>query len=411
MATNLTWATDDKNQDLPIVSRTTLVNLPMTYRLADESPINVEKISREDTPDIFSLNEKETDIVLAKTLLLADGIFDGIDYFHKKFSQIDPQVFLLPAETVRKWFYTSCSTYKKISIEKYENCDKNLLEPAIFSRYFNFPTDPKDRPAYYRSNSMGFLNQKMIEDILQVAKRILNITVENDRIVIFGNTPYFVGRAIQFLINQSDSPIHPTIINFPFSGAPNTITSRNACHYEDDLVTPKRLVHFQKRLNSLGLMSNNADLLKGTTYIVDVIGSASGPAFMMETILRDFSKNKPGEIPNFQIISLNEFDNDLERSARIVSHFAKDGEKLELSFPSKEKTHFKIPAQVIYLPGHGDLDFGPDRNPSTRIFPKYNPIFWTDAYDDLLTKAPSGMAQILLDYFDENLKALTETKE
>ena len=107
---------------------------------------------------------------------------------------------------------------------------------------------------------------------------------------------------------------------------------------------------------------------------------------------------------------MNTFKEDEERHHLIASHFAQDDEHLELSFPSKKEVRFKVPAQVIFLKGHGSLDFIPDQCPATRIVPKYNPKFWTPEYDHLLTAPLSSIAQILLEHFDENLRVLMEKR-
>lgn len=67
-----------------------------------------------------------------------------------------------------------------------------------------------------------------------------------------------------------------------------------------------------------------------------------------------------------------------------------------------------VPAQVLLLPNHGILDSMPDSCPITRIVPKYNARFWTKEFDDLLTAPLSSIRKILLEHFDENVKALME---
>ncbi|MGN6670630.1 MAG: hypothetical protein ACTHJ4_03755, partial [Candidatus Nucleicultricaceae bacterium] len=238
------------------------------------------------------------------------------------------------------------------------------------------------------------------------AQKIIDATTEQDRIGLFGNTPYFGGRAMEHLLQNSTPSQKRTLIHLPFSGAPNTFSDRNVFSSADDIVTAERYAHFKNRLETLGLSPENPSMMEGTTYFVDVIGSGSGPAFTMETILREFSRKNHETHPNFEIIALNEFLEDDDRNMAIASKPANDGETVQLSFPSKESCHFSVPARVFYLEGHGQLDFIPDQCPATRIVPKFNAKFWSPSFDHILKAPLNSMAQILVDHFDENLKAL-----
>lgn len=361
--------------------------------------------------DILALSEEEVFKFLDKVSYLNSAIFnssDHHDHMAKEQHRIDPRVFLLPAETVRKWFYTHYNTWKKMPLEEYEAKDKALLLPQLFSTYFTFPEKHEERPAYYRHNALSFLTQKMIRDIRAVAQKIIDATTEQDRIVIFGNTPYFVGRAMEHLLQNAVPSNKRTLIYLPFSGAPNTRSVRNLFGASDDVVTDERFAHFKKRLETLGLSPENPSMREGTTYIVDVIGSGAGPAFTIKTILREFLKRNHETYPSFEIISLNKFIEECDRNMAIASKPADDGETTQLSFPSKEECHFMVPARVFYLEGHHHLDFIPDQCPATRIIPKFNPKFWSASFDHVLTAPLNSIAQILRDHFDENLKGLDQ---
>lgn len=405
------------------ISRTAIVDFSSPQFIATEEmlvehggdkPIEIKAIH-----DILELDEEGIFKFLRDEPYLNSAIFNSrvverkgqAPYYHdhmeREYYRIDPRVFLIPGETVRKWFYTCGSGYWVMSPEEYEQTDKATLKPELFSKYFTFPETVEERSAYYRTHAVSFLTQEMIRDTLSVARKIIAQTTPEDRVIIFGNTPYFIGRALDHLISLSDTPA-PKVIYLPFSGAPNIRSARNAGGWHKDMVTAERLEHFKGRLTQAGLMADNKEMLKGTTYIVDVIGGGSGPSFTMETILRDFQEKASEAVPNFEVISINRFVKDEERHHMIASKFAEDGEHLELSFPSKEHPKFKVPAQVMYLPGHVALDFVPDKCMATRIVPKYNPCFWSSEYDYLLEAPVSSIGQILLDHFDENLKALTE---
>lgn len=360
--------------------------------------------------DILALSEEKVlEFLTGESNLLGPAIYltrDDYDHMAGQKHRIDPRVFLLPAETVRKWFYTQYPTWEKKSLEDYEAADKTLLRPHLFSTYFTFPTNREERPAYYRNNALSFLTQKMVQDIRTTAQKIIDATTEQDRIVIFGNTPYFVGRAMEHLLQNSMPSQKRTLIHLPFSGAPNTSSERNAFSAADDIVTAERYAHFKNRLETLGLSPENPSMMEGTTYFVDVIGSGSGPAFTIGTLLREFSRKTHETHPNFEIIALNEFLEDNDANMAIASKPANDGETVQLSFPSKKSCHFTVPARVFYLEGHGQLDFIPDQCSATRIVPKFNAKFWSPSFDHTLKAPLNSIAQILLEHFDENLKAL-----
>lgn len=368
--------------------------------------------------DVLSASEEEQMQFLKTTPYLPNAIYkvreeEDLDYFICDIHRIDPSCFLLPAETVRKWYYTINFTSDRVSPETYESLDKGTLRPFIFNRFFNFPADPKERCVYYRNNPIGFIDQELIGWNLAAARRILRFTTSQDRIIIFGNTPYFVGRAIEFLTTERqklDALYQPPkLIYLPFSGAPNVKSTRNAFKTVRDKVTADRLAHFQRRLEKLGLCSDNPELLQGTTFIVDVVGAGTGLAFTMETILRDFRQYVSDDrLPDFEVISLNVFREDEPRNMGIASFPAGDGNHLELSFPYKHKPAFIVPAQVIYVKGHGTMDKIPEIHPMMRMVPEYNPWYWSEEFDYLLSAPRTPLQVIIEEHFQENLRALIE---
>lgn len=302
----------------------------------------------------------------------------------------------------------------KIPIKNFEEYKQKYPEQAeaIFStKYFGIPEDPLERKNYFLQNSLAFFNQSLIEGIYNVAKKIMATTKQSDYIVIFGNTPYFVGRALQKLISSDPSnPNHRTLIEFPFSGSPNRARALNFPDYRN-FVTEDRLVHLQERLKLAGLTPENKDLQKNSVYFVDVIASGAGLAYVIEDLLRTFAKAEV-PAPNFNIITLNKIniDNpDDTRNAKIADKNANDGDHLTLYFPSKEDLHFSIDANVIFLKGHTLLDQLPSHD--WRIFPEYNAAYWQSEYDYLLHKPQQKFTKTLLEYFDTNIDALMHKNE
>lgn len=233
-------------------------------------------VPRPNDIDTSALDEKSLFDFLSRLPYLDDAIFssrDGHDHMQQEQDRIDPRVFLLKPDVVRKWYYTYKCIADRMSAEEYEKADHSQLKPELFSQYFTFPDTSEERSAYYRTHKISFLSQELIQNIYLTAQRILKQTTFKDRIVIFGNTPYFVGRALERIMSQypEQANTYPKVIYLPFSGAPNIKSARNPFGFFYDPVTPHRFAHFKNRLRSLGLLSDNTSLLEGITYIVDVI--------------------------------------------------------------------------------------------------------------------------------------------
>jgi hypothetical protein len=300
----------------------------------------------------------------------------------------------------------------KTNTESFEEFKKKYPEKAeaIFSTKFFIPVEPLARENYLLHNSLGFFDQELVEDIYTVAKKIMAATKPGDYIVIFGNTPYFVGRALQKLSSKNpDDDDYRVVIEFPFSGSPNRMRAFNP-HDKRDIVTKERLGHLQKRLRAVGLSPENKDLENHSIYFVDVIASGGGISYVVEEILKSFIA-EDSFIPDINVIVLNNIDIENpadNRNALIADKNAQDGEHVTLFFPSKDKTHFTVDAQVIYLPRHGALDMLPSKE--WRIFPEYNAAYWQPNYDYLLKLPEKKFTKILLDFFDSNLKNIMKKK-
>lgn len=305
-------------------------------------------------------------------------------------------------------FAKNFSGYKPtITVTDFEEYKKRFPEQAaaIFSeKYFGIPTDPAARKAYFLHHPLGFFTQELVHNIYGVAKKIMATTKQGDYIVIFGNTPYFVGRALQQLIaHQPDNPNYRLLIEFPFSGSPNRVRENNIpLEAGVDVVTADRLRHLQDRLKKVGLI-DNPDLANHAVYLVDVVASGGGPAYVLEEIIRHCQQTG-ARVPDFTIISLNKIDiaqeNDT-RNAKIAQHSAGDGQTVTLYFPSKENPHFTVDDKVIYLKNHDLLDLLP--SDAWRIFPNYNAAYWNTRYDSLLTAPKSKTQSMILEFFDTNL--------
>jgi len=286
------------------------------------------------------------------------------------------------------------------TLEKYKEAYPEKAEAIFSPKYFGVPANPEERKKYFLENTLTILNPALVKSIYEAAKRIMQVTQPGDYIVIFGNTPYFVGTALQKIAGNSRK-----IIIFPFSGSPNRQRPRNLLAPQD-LVTKERLAHLKQRLEKVGLGPNNKDLSQHAVYFVDVLATGAGPAYVLEELLRMFKEaGKP--IPNFNIIALNNIviDNpEDQRNAMIAQQNAADGQRLTFYFPSINDTHFTIDGQVVYLQGHGRLDNLPYKE--LRMLPEYNAAYWLPQYDYLLHKPLTKIQKILLEYVNTNLDEL-----
>lgn len=346
------------------------------------------------------------------TNMLMYGIPGSEGTMEKARERWSPSVLLLSPREVFNAFINSWQGHK-IPIKNFGEYKKKFPEQAeaIFSeKYFGIPEDPEKRKEYFLQQPFGFFTQELVKNIYTVAQRIMNATQPGDYIIIFGNTPYFVGRALQKLVSKDPSDQNfRQIIIFPFSGSPNRVMlMRTMASPLKNIVTPERFVHLKQRLTAVGLTPKNEDLNKHGVYFVDVIASGSGPAYVIEELIRMFQQAGK-KIPDFSIISLNKIDLENERNALIAEQNADDGQKLKLYFPTHEKRpHFAIDAQVIYLDGHTELDLLP--SDEYRILPEYNAVYWQPEFDYLLDQPKTRVQKILLEFFDTNLEYIMQKK-
>ena len=287
------------------------------------------------------------------------------------------------------------------TLEQYRKKYPDKAEEIFSSKYFGVPEDMQDRTRHFLTTSFGFLTHDLINNIFVTAERIMRETKQGDYIVIFGNTPYFVGRALKQLISRSSLDEHyRKIIEFPFSGSPNRARPYKRPNRKD-FVTKERLLHLKHRLKKSGLHPSNPDLIDASVYFVDALTSGSGPAYVFEELVRMFQETGRA-IPDFRIIAINR----IRRFACIAKRSDGDREKLTLHFPSIDDTHFTIDAQVIYLEGYAALDMSPSSE--WRVFPEYSAAYWVPEYDYLLEGTDNAFTKTLLEYFDVNIARLIE---
>lgn len=281
----------------------------------------------------------------------------------------------------------------------------------LLNRHFTFPENPVDRPAWYLTHDLSIFTQGLMQSVYQTAKRIYSKTAPEDNIIIFGNTPYYIGRALKVMLEGQEST--RKLIEFPFSGNPNSIRP-GSFNYLPNIVTPSRFKHLQDRLEGHGFF-NPAFYGNNHTYIIDVVGMGGGIIYTLDTIvdcLVQRGHNPQELLKNVSIMALNQFFGELGHESYEARHEAiigqrniMDGAVDVLTFPHYKEPRYKVPVEVIYTPYHETLDMGVDKfSYLLRGVPQYNAAFWHPAFDSLFTQETLANRKILMEHFDSNIR-------
>jgi len=344
-------------------------------------------------------NVNDAYAIYMKDSFLDNALFNAIvkegsvEKFEQQRSKFKMTSLLLSADEIRACFL---KRYPDWMIDGRLNIKMGRF---INDAYFGIPKDPEERKTYFATHDIGFLTHECINDINSAALSILNQTKDGDRLVIFGNSPFFVGRALKSILSRV-THIKRVLIEFPFSGAPN---GSRGIFQPKNIVTPSRLAHLRTRLRRNGLSSQNPALLENDTYFIDVVGMGSGFVFVAEEILRDFRESGLAD-PNLKLITMNRIDinNKLDNNhEKIAKENPDENRHTILYFPSIKNTRFVTTSKEAYVKCHMKLDMLDDND--LRGYPEYNASFWQDEYDYLLEQRYSNAMQILLDYFDQNI--------
>jgi hypothetical protein len=289
---------------------------------------------------------------------------------------------------------------QKLGQAKYNKVSDKLFTSAFFGKSVRdiCKTELKSHTKSLYTHK-DFLTPRLIWQLRRAAETIMQKSKAGDILVIFGNSPTFLGKALEFLSSHDKHSVnYRQIIYLPFSGAPNAMRTKPHAY---NFVTPERLLHLKHRLQNLGLASNNKDLANNSVYFIDIICAASGISYVVEILLRDFeAAGKP--YPDLNIISINEINiNSHPRNSLIALKNAKDKENITFYLPSIMDTHFAISGYVAYIKDYQTLDrLDSDE---LRIVPEYHPSYWNDYYDRYLKKPLSSKMLELIKYLNDQL--------
>ncbi|HQS83598.1 MAG: hypothetical protein B7Y25_01455 [Alphaproteobacteria bacterium 16-39-46] len=279
----------------------------------------------------------------------------------------------------------------------------HLFYHFFSSTYFKgeIPSNSERRRQFFLSQSYGFLDHNLIQNLYLGAQKILHVSQKGDSLIFIGNTVYLLGRAVQMILQSSEPDDLRNIIFFPFSGKPTLKDSRNC-------ITPERLDHLRTRLRQAGLTPENKNLK--SLHFVDVIYTGSGISFLIEEILRSF-KEAQLEMPHCHVCAINEFNIENphdDRHSFIAERSSKDGGTQLLSFPSKKNLHFRVPATVTHVPSHTLLDH--NETSEWRFVPSFPPSLWAKNFDHLLTSPLTYDKQLLIEYFDTHVRDIIDSQ-
>lgn len=291
-----------------------------------------------------------------------------------------------------------CNLYKR-------NLEADLLNPDLWGI--------KNADKFLGETIFGFLGTPDIRQIIRDSRNLINQTNNKDTFIIFGNTPYFIGRAMKMLgSNDPQDTNYRNIIFIPFSGTPNRAVRPNILFgkieerdvhgravsslSEIDLTSPDRIKHLETHMKTLGISPSNESLGRGTIYLIDVIGSGAGPAFFLGELIKMYQhQNKP--IPKMEIVTLNKINPRKENRHKNIA----DTKNKRLYFPSLSDPKFSISYREFSETENqysGKLDFIQDYQ---RYWPPYNAAYWNSEYDYLKEAYPnSRFMKLFLQYFD-----------
>ena len=227
------------------------------------------------------------------------------------------------------------------------------IQYAFSSEFFGIPEDPAEKMTFFqRKTSFFLLNNSLIKALKFGAEKMLAISEPGDIFVIFGNSPYFLGETLRLLCEHYHED--RTIINFPFSGSPNS--RRGGPDDLNDIkshnyVTSSRLEHLRGRLKEAGLSSENEEIIRKTIYFPDIIGSGSGIAYTIKCMIADFHQAEK-TLPNMAIIAINPFEilSDPKKDTIAMENPHADG-TTRVFFPSWKEPEFSVKAFGIPIEG------------------------------------------------------------
>lgn len=342
---------------------------------------------------------------------VSNALIYGNDPLKNKFRE-NPLSYFISGDIINKWLLSK-TCYKD---DDYRTCYGrfNQNPDRTYEQYkdwvfgpdhFGFPKDEAERHQFHLTKDFSYLTQDNISSVYKTAMRIIEQTADGDNLVIFGNTPYFVGRALKRIL-QDRPDLNRNIIEFPFSGSPNRVRPGNFPDFRD-YVTKERHNHLKARLKEHKLLGD--DLLGKTTFFIDVIASGSGPAFVLETMLKDFQDQSDAvetrDLPDIRLIALNKIDISNKHDRRnksIATENGNDGDTISLSFPNVTETRFSVPCHVMYMKGHARFDMLPSG--SLRALPEYNAAYWNEEHDFLLGRELSPLMELMMRHFDVNIE-------
>lgn len=304
---------------------------------------------------------------------------------------LDPRLYY----HVENYFSSQASDASYVVYHEMFNNNNELARDFLYNR--QNPKTLESLQAFFLSTDIGFLKRSDITEIVDVAYQIVNITRPGDNLVIFGNTPYWVGRALEMLVSKDKEHCsYRNIIYFPCSGCPGK--PRNIVDFSNDILTLYRQENFKQHIMSKGLMPPS-DLLRNPTYIIDVVGTGGGPAALIEAIVDASSDSCE---PPISVLTLNHIDResknpDTKKRHRLITRENMPG-YLFLNGPNKL---LQVPYISTVLTCHSKLD---DVRGYQRFFPETPARTFVERYWGKLPENSTDYMKIFREYFDLNAR-------
>jgi hypothetical protein len=230
--------------------------------------------------------------------------------------------------------------------------------------------------------------------LCQAAYDALDDATPETTFLVFGNTPYLVGKVLAQAAAHRGMP-PPDIVFMPFSGAPNHRREYKGIDWRS-ATSEARIAFLHRVMECYGM---TPERLRGRNLkLIDLVGSGGGPFFFLLELIR-----MNGDVPpcDMEVLCVNEmpirFMQGWLSNVRLVGpdvslqHLQPDRRGI-ISHPCQEAPIMQLPFRSLGVPG--PLLQKLDKTMACQRFqPFFYALYWQDCYAANLAQGPSLMAK------------------
>ena len=212
-----------------------------------------------------------------------------------------------PISRAHKFLFGNISSRKQLPLLQYlfpdildSKEDWESLSEVIDRLYFSFPTESEKvlKGPAHREEWVPYMKSAGFYAVLEeTVDKIAAILKKGDTLITVGNTPQFIGTALEF------SRYKIKAIPIALSSAPGRRKEVfDAIHSNlNNIVTKEGLANYTDYLERMGVSPDK--LPPGKIYLMDYIESGRGPEFLIQ-IIHQMYKRKGRPQPDLNIISI-----------------------------------------------------------------------------------------------------------